>query len=138
MYGVAVAILVFVVFGSVAALWETSFFTRMTKAGGWEIGLLGILAVLSGVYVMVRHPFCSNKSVTIGGVIGFIGVACPICNKILFFIFGGELLLTYFEPIRLYVTMIGIIIATWAVVRELQHQEEAVANEHHRLEEGRS
>ena len=30
---------------------------------------------------------------------------------------GGDLLLTYFEPIRIYVAAIGIAIAGWAVVR---------------------
>ena len=33
---------------------------------------------------------------------------------------GDDLLLTYFEPIRIYVAAIGVAIAGWAVVREIQ------------------
>ena len=108
--GIAVGMGTFILLGSVAALWENSFFIRMTPAGGWEIGLLVILSLLSGLYVVIRQPYCSNHTVGIGGIVGFLGIACPICNKILLIIFGGELLLTYFEPIRIYVAAAGVFI----------------------------
>lgn len=54
----------------------------------------------------------------VGGVLGFLGVACPVCNKILLLLFGGELLLTYFEPVRLYVAAVGTAILAVAVVLE--------------------
>lgn len=121
----AVAVAVFVVLGTVAALWENPLFVRMTPAGGWEIGLLALLALLSGAYIVIRRPFCSNKTVGTGGVLGFLGVACPVCNKILVLIFGGELLLAYFEPVRIYVTMLGVLIAAWAVYHEWRRQPES-------------
>ena len=49
---------------------------------------------------------------------GFIGIACPVCNKILLLLFGGELLLTYYEPVRIYVAAAGVLIAAVAVARE--------------------
>ena len=121
--GLTIAAVTFVVLGTVTALWENPLFFRMTPAGEWEIGLLGFLALLSGIYVVIRRPFCSSKTVGVGGLLGFLGVACPICNKLLLLAFGSELLLTYFEPVRIYVTALGIIIVAWAVVHELQHQE---------------
>ena len=33
---------------------------------------------------------------------------------------GDDLLLTYFKPIRIYVATIGVAIAGWSVVREIQ------------------
>lgn len=54
----------------------------------------------------------------VGGVLGFLGVACPVCNKILLLLFGGELLLTYFEPVRLYVAAAGTAILAVAVILE--------------------
>ncbi|NQU69336.1 MAG: hypothetical protein HQ514_02235 [Rhodospirillales bacterium] len=125
--GVTVAVAAFVVLGTLAALWENPLFVRMTPAGGWEIGLLTLLALLSGIYVVIRRPFCSNKTVGAGGVLGFLGVACPVCNKILLLAFGSELLLTYFEPIRVYVAALGVVIAAWAVFHEWQYQEVASA-----------
>lgn len=116
--GMAVAVAAFAALGTVAALWENPVFIRMTPTGGWEVGLLALLSLLSGVYVAIRRPFCSNKRVGVGGVLGFLGVACPVCNKILLLAFGSELLLTYFEPVRIYVAALGVVIAAWAVVYE--------------------
>lgn len=116
--GAAVALVVFVLMGTVAALWENPFFVRMTPAGGWEIGLLAALALLSGLYVVVRRPFCSNMRAGVGGVFGFLGVACPVCNKVLVIVFGGELLLAYYEPMRVYLAGLGVAVTAWAVLRE--------------------
>lgn len=121
--GLAVAAAAFATLGTVAALWENPLFVRMTPVGGWEIGLLALLSFLSGFYVAIRRPFCSNKTVGVGGVLGFLGVACPVCNKILLLAFGSELLLTYFEPARLYVAAFGVLIAAWAVVHEWKQWE---------------
>ncbi|MCH7832617.1 MAG: hypothetical protein IIC55_07060 [Proteobacteria bacterium] len=110
----------FAALGTVAAIWENPFFIRMTPAGNAEIWILGLLAILIGVFVAIRRPACSGKTAGVGGVLGFLGIACPVCNKILLVIFGGDLLLTYFEPIRIYVAVIGVAIAGWAVVREIR------------------
>lgn len=116
--GIAVAAAAFAALGTVAALWENPFFIRMSPAGGWEIGLLALLSLLSGLYVAIRRPFCSNKTAGVGGVLGFLGIACPVCNKILLLAFGSDLLLTYYEPVRIYVAVVGVLIAAWAVLHE--------------------
>ena len=116
--GLAVALGSFVALGTVAALWENPLFVRMTPAGDLEVVLLGLLSVLLGTYVAIRRPFCSAKTAGVGGVLGFIGVACPVCNKVLLLLFGGELLLTYFEPVRVYVAAIGVLAVAAAVAHE--------------------
>ncbi len=116
--GLTVTLGSFVALGTVAALWENPLFVRMTPAGDTEVVLLGLLSVLLGTYVAIRRPFCSAKTAGVGGVLGFIGVACPVCNKILLLLFGGELLLTYFEPVRIYVAGAGVLLAAVAVAYE--------------------
>ncbi|MCH7635121.1 MAG: hypothetical protein IH900_02345 [Proteobacteria bacterium] len=116
--GLAVALGSFVALGTVAALWENPLFVRMTPAGDLEVVLLGLLSVLLGTYVAIRRPFCSAKTAGVGGVLGFIGVACPVCNKVLLLLFGGDLLLTYFEPVRVYVAAAGVLAVAVAVARE--------------------
>ncbi len=82
------------------------------------------MSVLLGVYVVVRRPACSIRTAGTGGVLGFIGVACPVCNKLLLLIFGGELLLTYFEPVRVYVALAGVLAVAAAVWIELARRGE--------------
>lgn len=120
--GILVAILGFGLLGTVAVLWENPLFVRMTPVDGWEVSLLALLSVLGGVYTAIRRPFCSNTAAGTGGILGFVGIACPVCNKILLLVFGSELLLTYFEPIRIHVAAIGVIIAAWAVYHEWKSQ----------------
>jgi len=116
--GIVLAIAGFVLLGTVAALWDNPFFVRMTPAGGWEIAMLAAMAAISGVYVAIRRPFCSVKGAGAGGVLAFLGVACPVCNKILLLIFGGELLMAYYEPVRIYVAAAGALLIAWITLRE--------------------
>ena len=116
--GAAVAIAVFTLLGTVAALWPNPLFTRMTPAGHFEVLLLLAMSALAGTYVVIRRPHCSTGVAGTGGVLGFIGIACPVCNKVLLLLFGGELLLAYFEPVRIYVALLGTLVIGGAVIRE--------------------
>lgn len=124
--GLAVAIVAFAALGTVSALWSNPLFFRMTPVQGFEIPLLAVLALLSGTFVTVRRPVCAAKKATGAGILGFLGVACPVCNKILLFIFGGELLMTYFEPVRIYVTLASIALMAWLVWREVRQGQSTV------------
>jgi hypothetical protein len=118
--GIAVAIGSFTVLGSVAALWKNPLFVRMTPAGEFEIMMLVLMSVLFGIFVAIPSSVCGRKLVGGGGVIGFLGIACPICNKILVLLFGSQLLLTYMEPARLYIAGAGVLMTLLAVVWKLR------------------
>ena len=122
--GVAVAVGTFGVLGTVSALWQNPIFIRMTPTGGFEITFLALLSILSGAYVVVRRPLCSNNRAGAGGLFGFLGIACPICNKILVMAFGSQVLLTYYEPVRIYVAAFGVVITGWAVVHEWRRRDD--------------
>ena len=108
----------FVALGTVSALWDNPLFIRMTPAGDLEIALLFLLSLGLGAYVAVRRPCGPDNTASAGGVLGFLGIACPVCNKVLLLLFGGELLLTYFEPVRVYVATVGVLMVGWALARE--------------------
>jgi len=108
----------FVLMGTVTALWQNPFFTRMTPTSGYEYWLLTAESVLLGLYFGIPKAVVAGTCSTLGGVLGFLGIACPVCNKILLLLFGSGLLLSYFEPIRLYVGIIGILLLAFAVQRK--------------------
>ena len=112
---VAVATGTFLALGTVTALWENPLFIRMVPAGTAEISLLAAQSILLGLYFSIPRGSCATRQAGAGSVLAFLGVACPVCNKILLFVFGSELLLIYFEPVRVYVALAGFLITGLAV-----------------------
>lgn len=83
-----IAMVAFALLGTAATLWENPLFVRMTP----------------------------TRTASFSGALGFLGIACPVCNKILAMILGSSLLLNYFEPIRVYVALAGafsMLVALW-------------------------
>ncbi|MCH7882419.1 MAG: hypothetical protein IIB69_12795 [Proteobacteria bacterium] len=117
-----IAALTFVALGTVTALWENPFFIRMTPTGGFEISLLAVQAVMFGVYFSIPTDSCSTKTLGTGGVLGFLGFACPVCNKILMYVFGAELLLSYLEPARIYLAVLGTLVISLALYIKLKRR----------------
>ena len=114
---IIVAIGTFLALGTAAALWLNPFFIRMTPTSGFEILLLMVQSLIIGVFFGVRRSHCAAGRATAGTVLSFVGVACPICNKVLVFAFGTGLLLSYFEPVRLYVGLAGVILSFLALLQ---------------------
>ena len=112
---ILVAIVTFALLGTVAALWENPVFVRMTPAGPIEVVLLAGQSILLGLFFALPRSSCGNRQVGIGSILAFLGIACPVCNKILLFIFGSELLLVYFEPVRIYVAAAGFLLTAGAL-----------------------
>ena len=112
---VAVATGTFLFLGTVTALWENPLFIRMVPAGTVEIALLAAQSILLGLYFSIPRGSCATRQAGVGSVLTFLGIACPVCNKILLFVFGWELLLIYFEPVRVYVALAGFLLTGLAV-----------------------
>jgi hypothetical protein len=112
---VAVAVVMFVCLGTVAALWDNPFFMRMTPTSGFEVALLLLQSALAGIYMGLPHGRCGKRTAGFGAVIGFLGIACPVCNKVLVLLVGSSLLLEYFEPARLYVALAGVLFLAAAI-----------------------
>jgi hypothetical protein len=125
-HGVAAAIGTFLILGTVTAVWPNPVFVRMTPTQGFEVWLLAIQAVLVGVYTAIRRPRCPVRGAGLGSLLGFLGIACPTCNKILLLAFGSDLLLAYFEPYRLHLAVVGAVVTTVAVGWEWKQRKHAV------------
>jgi hypothetical protein len=121
--GTGIALAMFAALGTVAALWENPLFMRMTPAGALEVSLLLLQSALAGIYLGLPQSACGKHTAGAGAIIGFLGIACPVCNKLLVLLVGSALLLEYFEPVRLYVALAGAALLALAVWLKLGRRE---------------
>ena len=116
---VLISAAVFLVLGAVTAVYQNPFFQRMTPLYWFDYVFLIIESILMGLFWGMNAPVCALKKAGFGGVFGFLGFACPVCNKLLLFLFGSGILLTYFEPVRPYVGILGLLLLSFAVYKKL-------------------
>ena len=115
--GTAVGLALFVVLGTVTAVWANPLFVRMTPVGPWEFGATVLTALLAGVTTALWVPRCRLRTSGTGGIASFLGIACPTCNKVLMLIFGGPALLAWFDPVRPWLAAVGVIVMGFAALR---------------------
>lgn len=111
----------FILFGIVTNLIQNKFFIRMTNATIWDYIFLILTSVLLGAYTSLglyqrkhKSKICNTTAYS-GGVAGFLGFSCPVCNKILVLLLGVTGVLTYIEPYRPLIGSIGIGLMGYAV-----------------------
>ena len=131
MYSLIIATAAFILLGTTTALWDNSYFFRMTEVNVWDYIILSLESILIGLFFGVRLPICAIKKAGFGGVLGFIGVGCSVCNKILLFLFGSSFLLFYFEPIRHYFGAFGILLFSHALFQRLSLRQSAINQRDH-------
>ena len=51
----------FLLLGTITALWNNSFFIRMTEVNGWDYIILSFESLLIGLFFGIRAPHCANK-----------------------------------------------------------------------------
>ena len=107
----------FLLLGTITALWNNSFFIRMTEVNGWDYIILSFESLMIGLFFGIRAPHCATKKAGIGGVLGFVGFGCSVCNKILLLLFGSSFLLSYFEPVRHYAGALGLLLFSYAIIQ---------------------
>jgi len=123
----AIAVGLFLAMGTVTALWKNSYFIRMTPVSEWDFMFLVLESLLLGFFLGIQVQGCASKEAGVGGVFGFLGFGCSICNKLLLMLFGSSFLIYYFEPVRYYLGALGIAVLTYALYQKLLFRFEDVA-----------
>ena len=124
-YSIGFTILTFFLLSIPTAVIPNPLFTRMVPVYWYDYVYLIFDSILMGIYLGLifgrgRKKACKvEKKAMTGGIVGFLGIACPVCNKVLLLLFGATFLLTYFEPIRPFVGLLSVVILLWAVKRVL-------------------
>jgi hypothetical protein len=117
--GVGAAALSAVVIGVPTDMLDTDLFTRMTPIRWWEYPVLGLAAVLTGLWVAIPHGAGELRGG--GGVVGattaaVFAVGCPICNKIVVGLLGVSGALGIWAPIQPILAVLSLAALAAAVV----------------------
>ena len=80
-----IATAAFLLLGAMTALWSNPYFMRMTEVSGWDYLIISFESLLIGLFFGIQAPHCATKKAGIGGVLGFVGFGCSICNKFFYY-----------------------------------------------------
>lgn len=110
----------FVMTGIVSVLLPNTLFMRMTPIVWWDFALWPLGALLAGAFMGVRDAIRSagtacSTAAGAGGVGAFLGFACPQCNHLLILLMGTGGVLTFVEPYRLYIGIVGELVLVLAL-----------------------
>jgi hypothetical protein len=99
-----------------------------TPVEPWAMPVLAITAVLSGLlfatYFQDGDTVETNNSEgldrssrfgSLGGLLSFFAVGCPICNKVVVIALGTSGALTWFAPVQPYLGVVALGLLAWAL-----------------------
>lgn len=120
------------IIGMSTVLIPNSFFSRDIPPVWWDYPVWILMSVLLGVLIAtyVREPGARATSSeprggrfgTVGGMLGWFAVGCPVCNKIALVVLGYTGALTYFAPLQPVLAVLSVVLLLVAVVVRLKGQ----------------
>ena len=104
-------------------------FGRDVPTTWWAWPTLALTAVLGGMLVAtyVRDPGTSpaestglDRKGTLGGLLSFFAVGCPVCNKLALVALGYTGALQWFAPVQPVLAVGGVLLLGWALRARLR------------------
>ncbi len=99
-----------------------------TPVEPWAVPVLALTAVLSGLllatYLRAGDVAAGDDADTLdrptrfgglGGLLSFLAIGCPICNKVVVIALGTSGALTWFAPIQPYLGVAALGLLAWAL-----------------------
>ncbi len=120
LYGGGMGLAVLLLVGIPSGVIPNQFFVRPLDARPMDFLFLGIITVMAialGATYGVPTVCPPQDTKAIGsGLLLFIGVGCPVCNKVALALAGASGALTYFEPIQPLFSLASIVLICVALV----------------------
>ncbi len=93
-------------------------FTRMTPVRPQDyviwVATAIMVGLIAGTFFTPLRKAGQGKIVS-GGLLSFLAVGCPICNKLVVLLLGISGALTFFVPAQLYIGLASLLILGWAL-----------------------
>jgi hypothetical protein len=103
----------------------TPLYHRMTPVLWWNYPALAATAVLEGFLLATYVRAASGGQVytgraASGGVLSFLAVGCPVCNKLVVLAVGISGALSYWAPVQPFLAAASVALLVFAVNRRLR------------------
>jgi hypothetical protein len=127
----AAAVVTALVVAVPTAMLPTPVFGREIPTMWWAWPTLALTAVLGGMLVAtyVREPGTPapasdglDRRGTVGGLLSFFAVGCPVCNKVALVALGYTGALQWFAPVQPVLAVAGVVLLGWALRTRLRGQ----------------
>ncbi len=107
-----------VAIGVPTAIVDNPVFVRMTPVRPQDYVIWVLSSVLGGLIIgsfgATRHRREGGKSLG-GGILSYLAVGCPICNKLVVLLLGTSGALAWFAPLQLYIGIASIALLAWCL-----------------------
>jgi hypothetical protein len=96
-------------------------FARMTGVTWWSWPVWAVAAALAGLVLAtyVRRPDTGGGRVEVGtvggGVLGFLAVGCPVCNKLVVALLGSAGAMQWWAPVQPLLGVASVVVLGWAL-----------------------
>lgn len=115
------------VIGLTTAMIPNPVFGRSVATTWWAWPVLVVTAALSGLlgatYVRgASAPEQASGTGMIGGVLSYLAVGCPVCNKLALLALGYTGALRWFAPVQPWLAAAGVVLLAYALQRRLRSE----------------
>ncbi len=119
----AFAVLYAAVVGTVTAILPNPLFERTVPPTTWSyvfwLASAALFGPLAASYLMPPAAACASKGAgrgtTVGSVLSFLAVGCPVCNKLVVLALGASGAVTYFQPMQPWLGAFSLVLLGYAI-----------------------
>ncbi len=122
----ASSVLIAVVVGVPTDLIDTPWFSREIPPTTWSYPVWVVTSALGGLLIGLSSLTAreaprseGQRGGMVGGVLTFLAVGCPVCNKVVLMVLGSSGAVTFFEPLQPFIAAASVLLLGWALVRRL-------------------
>jgi hypothetical protein len=109
--------------GVITAIIANPLFVRIVEPTPWSyifwLAPAALFGPLAASYILPIDDVCEaqrvEQSTTVGSVLSFLAVGCPVCNKVVVLALGTSGALTYFEPAQPWLGGLSVLLLGYAV-----------------------
>ncbi len=119
-----VAVATFLLLGLSTAVIPNPVFGRSIPPTSWALNVLIATSVLTGLltatYVSATAPSGIDKRGSVGALLAYLAIGCPVCNKLALVALGATGAVQVFAPMQPYLAAAGILALLWALAIRLR------------------